>query len=449
MTLEYESTKITPGFEQTKEATMLLRGHWLLLARAIWIILVILTLVIFYGYLPAYFAQLQTVCTSALCTFQQLTPDRVQSIRLLNQFTGTYAIYTVVLTVAAASVWFITGIVLFYRKSDERMVLLISLLLVLQGTADLTNLLQYIQLAWTLPALCLNFLSFALLFLVFSLFPDGHFMPLWTRWLMLLFLIVDIPSHFFPNLPFNTHTWPYVASEALWSGLFISIALCQVYRYRYMSSTLQRQQTKWVVFGISATMLTGFALNVFTWVYPLFSQVSPLYNLAIVTIWFCQTLFIPLSIGIAIVRPQWWDIDRLINRTLVYVTLTGTMALLYIGSIIGLQSLLGRITGEASQSSLAIIGAALAIAALFQPLRGSIQKFIDSRFYRHKYDATRMLATFSATLRDEVDLFQLRKQLVNVVKETMEPTSVSLWLRSSEGDRHDVLPEESSGEHSL
>ncbi len=148
-------------------------------------------------------------------------------------------------------------------------------------------------------------------------------------------------------------------------------------------------------------------------------------------------VFIPISFGIAILRYHLYDIDILINRTLVYGTLSAILALVYFGLIFALQYLLRGIINQ--NNDVAIVISTLMIAALFQPLQRRIQTLIDRRFYRRKYDAAKILKAFSASLRTEVDLTQLREQLVAVVQETMQPSHVSLWLRQPEHQTHENL----------
>src|SRR5215208_2874756 len=138
---------------------------------------------------------------------------------------------------------------------------------------------------------------------------------------------------------------------------------------------------------------------------------------------------IPIATGIAILRYRLYDIDRIINRTLVYGSLTLMLALLYFGGVTVTQALLRTLTGQEKLPQLIIVASTLVIAALFTPLRRRIQSFIDRRFYRRKYDAAKTLETFSLKLRDETDLEALNNDLVGVVRETMQPAYVSLWLR--------------------
>jgi hypothetical protein len=144
-------------------------------------------------------------------------------------------------------------------------------------------------------------------------------------------------------------------------------------------------------------------------------------------------LLLPLSIGIAILRYRLWDIDRIINRTLVYGILTVILLAIYFGLIFAIQYLLSGIVSR--NNDIALVVSTLIIYAIFQPLRHRTQRIIDRRFYRSKYDATKIIANFSSTLREEVDLDTLSKHLVAVVQETMQPAHVSLWLRKPEQER--------------
>ncbi|HTD20810.1 MAG TPA: hypothetical protein VK667_14895, partial [Ktedonobacteraceae bacterium] len=198
-------------------------------------------------------------------------------------------------------------------------------------------------------------------------------------------------------------------------------------------------QTKWVVFGTVITLSAYLAeLIVLFLLLPHFFQLSTLVYVFGEAIISCFLLAFPLSLGFAILRYQLYDIDVLINRTVVYSLLTGSLVLIYLGLIFLAQFLLGEVTRRiaqspwVNQSPLVIVGSTLAAAALFQPLRRGIQKSIDHRFYRSKYNAAHTLAAFTAILRHEVDLQQLSEQLLTVVQETMQPTHISLWLRSLE-----------------
>ncbi len=219
----------------------------------------------------------------------------------------------------------------------------------------------------------------------------------------------------------------WASGQGIITLVYLLLSLITIFRgYRASRDAVTRQKIRWVVF---AALVSGIA-GIILWVFPTDILGTPIisnniFGLLIVPF--------PLSIAIAILRHRLFDIDIIIHRTLVYSILTGTLALVYFGSVIMLHFLLGGFIGQTND--LAIVGSTLGIAALFQPLRRYIQVVIDRRFYRHKYDAAKTLEAFGATLRNEVNLNTLREQLVAVVEETMQPAHVSLWLRKSEKPR--------------
>jgi hypothetical protein len=147
---------------------------------------------------------------------------------------------------------------------------------------------------------------------------------------------------------------------------------------------------------------------------------------------------LPTAIGIAVLRYRLYDIDVLINRTLVYGSLTAVLVTAYVGSIVVLQAAFRSLTGQDSQ--LTVVASTLAIAALFNPLRRRIQAFVDRRFYRRKYDAAKTLPAFGVRLRDETDLAELNEELLAVIRETVQPSHVSLWLRPDTASKKDEAP---------
>jgi hypothetical protein len=191
---------------------------------------------------------------------------------------------------------------------------------------------------------------------------------------------------------------------------------------------VERQQIKWVAYA--GALGGGAALPTYT---VLEAVNLPWLHLAGYVPALVGILGVPTAVGIAITRYRLYDIDILINRTLVYGTLTATLVALYLVGIVVLQRLFVFLTGQ--QSTLAVVASTLLIAALFNPLRRSLQSFIDRRFYRRKYDARKTLERFSARLRDETDLDALSDDLVDVVRETMQPTHASLWLRPDTGSK--------------
>jgi hypothetical protein len=201
--------------------------------------------------------------------------------------------------------------------------------------------------------------------------------------------------------------------------LGFAAAIVSLFVRRWRADRTERQQLKW--FAYAAAM---FALAILSYALPWPERISEVLELA-------TGVFIPVAIGIAVLKYRLYDIDLLINRTLVYGALTAALVVVYAGGVFILQLLFRAVTGRESQ--LAVVASTLAIAALFGPLRWRLQEFIDRGFYRKKYDAVKTLEAFSARLREETDLDQLNVELVAVVRNTMQPEHVGLWLREPGG----------------
>ncbi len=405
-----------------------LTGSRLVIARAVWLVLVIPSVGLFVASLPAYYQQLQRGCVDPLtCSIAGALPAPVL---YSNGFPASgYAALLTIFFVIVEAIWYGVGFLLFWRRSDDWLALLAAFSLVLAsgGLALPSSVL-------ILPFSLESFLGSASIGVFFVLFPNGRLVP---RWMGLILLLVIIYA-FLDNLPskgsaFDAN-WPAWLYVLVYLVVYGAILFSQIYRYRRVSTPVQRQQTKWVVFGVTAAIGVFLGLLVISLLIPSLNNTifwNEVWSLLLPV----ALLLIPLSIGFSILRYRLYDIDVLINRTLVYGTLTAILTLTYVGLILALQSLTHALTGQAGNQPVVIVGSTLVIAALFQPLRHRIQWVIDRRFYRRKYDAARTVAAFSATLRNEVELTQLSEHLVAVVQETMQPSHVSLWIRPASHER--------------
>src|SRR5215211_6755063 len=268
------------------------------------------------------------------------------------------------------------------------------------------------------------------------LFPDGRLpSPRWrpVAWCAALGLIGFVagialepgPLGDFPKItnPYGVHSLILdtvaVTGVILASASMVASAVSLIVRMR-RAGRAQRQQIKWLAYGGALVVGAVFASGVISTIW------SPDVGIALTSF---GLLGLPIFTGVAIARYRLYDIDLVINRTLVYGALTAALVAVYFGGVATLQALMRALTGQEQQPQLAIVVSTLAIAALFNPLRGRIQGFIDRRFYRKKYDAAKTLEAFSFRLREETDLQALNGELTRVVRQTMQPAHVSLWLR--------------------
>lgn len=421
---------------RTSPPALTLRGRWLLPARVAWVAVAITVLAIILFSIPSSFEHYQSVCTAAseVCAeraVHQATPEGVRALGDIGLSLRSYALLNVVVDKVFQLVCFAIGALIFWRRSDDWMALLVSVFLLSFGPVAVDPTAAYTlissQPAWSLPVRIVDIVGSVSPVLFFFLFPSGRFVPHWTRWLAVALIVNDVPDVLFPQLSSRSPSLETV-SYLVFLGGVVSMVWSQVHRFRRVSSPAQRQQTKWVVFGLTLGVAGTFPSQLPVDL-SLVGGDTPLTLLLLDAGFSLSLMLIPLSIGVAVLRSHLFDIDLLINRTLVYGSLTATLALVYFGGVTATQAIFRSLTGQSEQPQLAVVVSTLAIAALFNPLRRRIQSFIDRRFYRRKYDARKTLEEFSSKLREQTDLEALRGELVGVVTETMQPAHVSLWLR--------------------
>ncbi|HET7272860.1 MAG TPA: sensor histidine kinase [Rubrobacter sp.] len=407
-------------------ASHVLRGRRLIIARTLWVALV---------------APASVLCVVALyARYLMLSapPDAVrESLAQLGLSTGFYAVYYVVLGTIFGIGCFAVAAVIARRKPNDGMALFVSLFLVLLGAAYGPNAAALEQLSPVLefPARFAQFLIIACQLLFLFVFPDGRFFPRWGRapvlvWISLLFVAMLAPGG-----------EALAAGPGLWGAILLATAFpagvgAQIYRYLRVSAQAQRQQTKWVVFGVT-TSIMGFILlvlpaAVFPGVQGPSALVLEMFSEAVVTF---ATLLIPLSIGVAILRYRLWDIDVIINRTLVYGALTASVVGLYVLVVGGLSALLQVETGF-----LVSLLATGLVAVLFAPLRDRLQRGVNRLIYGERDDPYGVISRLGQRLESTLAPDAVLPTIVETLQEALRVPYVAISLK---GDR---TPAASAGE---
>ncbi|OQZ00342.1 MAG: hypothetical protein B6D41_00145 [Chloroflexi bacterium UTCFX4] len=402
------------------EPTTQLHGRWLTLARAAWAIIAVFYIGAFLVSVPLKLTEIPDFTTSTAEGVTQA--EFLAGLAQLGISPTGYIAFQQWSNILVGLIYLVLAVFIFWRKSNDGMAILTSLVFIMFWGPFET--LARFNPIWTTVGEIFALVTSITFIGWFFIFPDGHFVPRWMRWLYLGLLATQVWRIFQPDI--YQRSFPFLIPI-----IFGGILLAQVYRYRH-AGVAQRQQIKWVVFGIcaGAASLLVFALYYFA----VLNSQPPLARAIGVNfwgnfLWMFFVLILPISLTFAILRSRLFDIDIIIRKTVTYTLVVALLAAVYFGSVILLQQLFANITGQ--RSEVITVLSTLAIAALFVPLRNRIQDAIDKRFYRKKYDAQKVLQKFSETVRDETDLDKLTAELVKVVQETMQPKSVSVWLKKT------------------
>ncbi|MDP8959320.1 MAG: hypothetical protein M3N51_09030, partial [Actinomycetota bacterium] len=349
-------------------------------------------------------------------------------------------------------VFAVTGVVIFGLKSADRMIILVSLMLVTLGAALFAPLAmvteeypQWARLVELVGVAAPPWAEFGRsvaavsLVLATYLIPDGRFVPRWSRWLGAALVAHVALWALLPASVFNVSRWAEPL-DGLWVvGWLATGVFAQIYRFTLVSGPEERRQTRLVVFALTTAVSAFLLLSIFD---PqlgsgmldlavVTDEVAAVYELLLLAILAVALLLFPLSIAFSVLRYRLWEIDVLINRALVYGSLTALVALVYLLGVVVLGRLLGALFGGTGVlgTEVALVGSTALVTLSFQPARRRVQAVVDRNFYRRKYDAARTLQAFSEQLRHDADLDHLVGDLLTVVRDTMQPAHVSLWLR--------------------
>jgi signal transduction histidine kinase len=410
-----------------------LRGGLLILARAAWMVVAALAVSLFAAGVPAEFALLHDPCPTARCTTGQLPPAGLRALEDLGLSLDTFAVYYAAMDAVFAAVCCTVAALIFWRRSDDRMGLFVSLALLTFGTATFVFTLEALAVrhpAWKMPVDFLHFLGLASFGLFLYLFPNGRFVPRWVRWVALAWITWQLPRYFFPGWHLDPDTWYLWAEAVVWSATLGTVVYAQAYRYRRVSNAMQRQQIRWVVFGITSALSVfigiSLALSVFA---PAPTSSRTLATVLIGDLFvYAAMLLIPFSIGVAVLRYRLWDIDVVINRTLVYGTLTAGVVLLYVLVVGGLGAML-QLRGNLIIS---LVATGLA-AVLFAPLRGRLQRGVNRLMYGERDDPYAVLSRLGSRLESTPAHDAVLPAVARTVKEALKLPYAEIQLKREDG----------------
>ncbi len=411
------SASLAERFEPRSETDTRLYGYWLVLVRLVCLTLCVLSVGLYVASVLSYIANHYCTGTAAAC--HPYGPIVVRTI----QGPGL-GIYTIVRDSIFALGYWLVAAFLFWRKSDDRVALLAAVTL---GTFPIVfnnGFISTLSSPWWFPAHSMSFLGFLCFSLFFYVFPSGHFVPSWMRWVFVVALVYGVFNTFFPFASFNPFSLSPVLSDLIFIGLIVSIVIVQIYRYRWVSSPTQRQQTKWVVYGMSmgwGAYLVWLILSLF---FPILNQTGPLVSAIAGAAVYGLLLLTPLAIGFAIVRSRLWEIDLIINRTLVY----GILSVCVVGVYVLVVGSLGALIGTGGNLVIELLATGL-VAVLFQPLRALLQRSVNRLLYGQRDEPSSVITRLSQRLEATLAPDAVLSTIVETVAQALKLPYVAILLK--------------------
>lgn len=419
-----QSAERTPLVKQERRPRF--TGRVQRLAHAVWWLVFVTIVLMNLLSLPLNLEALQRACVTTICVNMQLNEELWRAWQALNPTPQLYAAVGVAINLLPTTIYLAVALILFRSKPNDVIVFFSSFMLACFGGVTYSGLVSALGFEnglWWFPLLALDYLGSITIVAFFFIFPNGRFAPRWTRFVLVFWTIEEFLG-LLTNPPLGLNLLPAWVVDGSLLIVVVSAVIAQFYRYRRVSNALERRQTKWVVFG-TITALVGFVS-----VTLLYAAITPLHSsvvAAVIVNILVGAFFslIPLSIAIALLRARLWDIDLIINRTLVYGTMTAIIAgLLAVLSDVAKRFFLA-LTGESSE--LAPIVATLVIVAVFDPTRKRVQEFVD----RHVKYETGSLGAFGEELEKFIqlnDVAALSQRFLKEALATYDAESGAIYL---------------------
>jgi len=413
------------------------KGGGLFIYRLVWVVVVLTSVILFIYALPLYFNEMSTLANPSFGFTDGWTVQAVRNaLAEIGMSSYDWAVVNTSMFLIFASISLLFGCLVFWRKSDDPMSLFTSLWLILFGLFfnRITSTLESkILEPWLTLAAIFALMPVIAFFLMGYLFPNGRFVPSWTRWLVPVFVGVNIFATFFPGSMFDLNSFPIYIQFPIYLALFFSFIYAPIFRYRRVSTEFERQQIKWVVRGFVIALVTFFISGMAGKFIPSLNQhnsVALIYDLVatgLVTIAMCM---IPLSFGFAVLRSNLWDIEPLVNRTLVYVGLSISVVLIY-AVVVWYFSIYFQIW-QNPWSSLFAVGI---ITVVLQPLREQLQRLVNRLMYGERDDPYNVVARLGHRLEENLAPDKVLPTIVKTISEELKIPLASLWLVENENFR--------------
>jgi signal transduction histidine kinase len=399
--------------------------HWLIPVRIVIVIVAVLALAVFFVGVLLNYSQFRSMCTPLSCADGQLTQESAQALQALGLSLDAYAIMNVVFLVVQALVFYLLAAVIFWQRPDEWLTVIVVLFFLAAPTNSLFQPVTAVPPVFLEALAGVQYLGIATFILIGFLFPNGHFVPRWTSPLAAGLLLIIGLQTFLPEI-----AWPNGPIGLI--GTLVLLAFAQIYRYRKVSSREQRQQTKWFVLGLTGTALINVAYHLLPLFFPPLAQQNTLYAFISSTLSDFSYLLIPLTIGFAILRYTLWDIDIIINRTLVYGTLTVSIVGLYILVVVSLGTLLqGR-----GNLFISLLATGL-IAVLFQPLRLRLQRAVNRLMFGERDNPYHVISRLGQRLETTLVPEAVLPMILETVTQALKLPYAAITLK--QGDEFSIV----------